>query len=170
MKEILLQLIDLIEKVSGVRYVSEDYGQIDFAPTERGTYAVKFPCVLVSVTNIEYSAQGRRTDTAIATIAIRVANDPVSIASGKAPDSHKQQAFAILDVIEAIDSAVHGYKAEAFRQLERKGLQKSIREDALREYTMYFQTSYVIEEIKQLRPLPTPPNITANRYQKGSDI
>lgn len=170
MKEILLQLIDLIEKVSGIRYVSEDYGQIDFMPTERGTYSVKFPCVLISVTNIEYSTQGRHTDMAIATIAIRVANDPASIASGKAPDSHKQQAFAILDVIEAIDSAVHGYKGDTFKQLQRQSVQKAIREDCLREYAMFFRTSYVIEEAKQLRPLPTPPNITANRYQKGSDI
>lgn len=101
---------------------------------------------------------------------IRVANDPISIASGKAPDRHKQQAFAILDVIEAIDSAVHGYKGETFKQLQRQGVQKSIREDSLREYTMYFRTTYVIEDEKQLRPLPTPPNITARRNQKGSDI
>lgn len=170
MKEILLQLIDLIEKTSAVRYVSEDYGQIDFTLEERGTYPVKFPCALISVTNIEYSTQGRYTDTAVATIAIRIANDPVSIASGKAPDRHKQQAFAILDIIEAIDSIVHGYKGDTFKQLQRQGVQKAIREDCLREYTMFFRTSYVIEEEKKLRPLPTPPNITAHRYQKGSDI
>lgn len=170
MKEILLQLIDLIGNVPGVNYVSEDYGQIDFIPAEHGTYPVKFPYALISVTNIEYSTQGRYTDTAVATIAIRVANDPMSIASGKAPDRHKQQAFAILDVIEAIDSAVHGYKGETFKQLQRQGVQKSIREDTLREYTMYFRTTYVIEDEKLLRPLPTPPNITARRYQKGSDI
>lgn len=170
MKEILLQLIDLIEKVPAVKYVSEDYGQIDFALAERSTYPVKFPCALISVTNIEYNAQGRYTDTAVATIAIRIADDPVLIASGKAPDRHKQQAFAILDIIEAIDSIVHGYKGDTFKQLQRQGIQKAIREDCLREYTMYFRTSYVIEEEKKLRPLPTPPNITAHRYQKGSDI
>lgn len=170
MKEILLQLIDLIEKVSGVMYVSEDYGQIDFTLTEHGTHPVKFPCALISVTNIEYNPQGKYTDTAVATIAIRVANDPVSIASGKAPERYKQQAFAILDVIEAIDSAVHGYKGDTFKQLQRQGVQKSIREDCLREYTMFFRTSYVIEKEKRLRSLPTPPNIRARRCQKGRDI
>lgn len=170
MKEILLQLIDLIEKVPGVRYVSEDYGQIDFTPTERGTYPVKYPCALISVTNIEYAPQGRHTYTAVPAIAIRVADNPLSIASGKAPDKHKQQAFAILDVIEAIDSAVHGYKGDTFKELQRQSVQKAIREDCLREYTMFFQTSYVIEDEKRLRPLPTPPNITGHRYQKGSDI
>lgn len=144
MKHILSAVMErLQEQVPDLQYISEDWGQLDFY---QDTPPVKFPCALISVSGIKFDSQTMGTRNATMTILIRVADAPAVSGTMAAPDSYRNRAFAIFDLLDDIGNALYGFSHdEEFNELEQKTITHYSREDAIREYAMLFETEYAID-------------------------
>lgn len=132
----------LQEQVPDLRYIAEDWGQLDFyneAPP------VKFPCALISVSNIKFESQTTGTRWATMTILIRVADAPAVSGTMAAPETYRNRAFAIFDLMDAIGHVLYAFGEDEFNELEQKTIAHYSREDAIREYAMLFETEYAID-------------------------
>ena len=132
----------LQEQVPDLRYIAEDWGQLDFyneAPP------VKFPCALISVSNIKFESQTTGTRWATMTILIRVADAPAVSGTMAAPETYRNRAFAIFYLMDAIGHVLYAFGEDGFNELEQKAIAHYSREDAIREYAMLFETEYAID-------------------------
>lgn len=142
MKHVLSAVMErLKEQVPDLQYISEDWGQLDFY--ER-TPPVKFPCALVSVSGINFESQTSDCRWATMTILIRVADAPAVSGGMAAPESYRNRAFAIFDLMDKIGTSLYAFGGEEFNEIEQKAVTHYNREDAIREYAMLFETGYAI--------------------------
>ena len=143
MKHILEAVMERVqEQVPDLRYIAEDWGQLDFyndAPP------VKFPCALISVSNIKFESQTAGTRWATMTILIRVADAPAVSGTMAAPEAYRNRAFAIFDLMDTIGNVLYAFGGDEFNELEQKTITHYSREDAIREYAMLFETEYAID-------------------------
>ena len=143
MKHILEAVMErLQEQVPDLRYIAEDWGQLDFyndAPP------VKFPCALISVSNIKFESQTAGTRWATMTILIRVADAPAVSGTMAAPEAYRNRAFASFDLMDTIGNVLYAFGGDEFNELEQKTITHYSREDAIREYAMLFETEYAID-------------------------
>lgn len=143
MKHVLEAVMErLQEQVPDLRYIAEDWGQLDFyneAPP------VKFPCALISVSNIKFESQTAGCRWATMTILIRVADAPAVSGTMAAPEAYRNRAFAIFDLMDAIGNVLYAFGGDEFNELEQKTITHYNREDAIREYAMLFETEYAID-------------------------
>lgn len=124
-----------------MRYIAEDWGQLDHydeAPP------VRFPCALVSVSRVRLEGRTAEARWGSMTILIRVADAPAVSGTMAAPESHRERAFAVLDLMDRIGDTLYAFGGEAFNELEQKEIIHYGREDAIREYAMTFETQYEI--------------------------
>lgn len=144
MKHILSAVMERLQtEVSELQYVSEDWGQLDFY---QDTPPVKFPCALISVSSINFESQTIGTRHATLTLLIRVADAPAVSGTMAAPESYRNRAFAIFDLLDDIGNALYGFSNdEEFNELDQKTITHYSREDAIREYAMLFETEYAID-------------------------
>lgn len=131
----------LLEEVPELRYVAEDWGQLDFYEDKP---PVKFPCALVSVSNIKFESQTAGVRYATMTVLIRVADAPSVSGTMAAPKEYRDRAFSILDLMDRIGNALYAFGGEDFDELEQREITHYGREDAIREYAMTFETAYAI--------------------------
>ena len=143
MKHILQAVMErLQEQVPDLRYIAEDWGQLDFyneAPP------VKFPCALISVSNIKFESHTVGCRWATMTILIRVADAPAVSGTMAAPETYRNRAFAIFDLMDTIGNVLYAFGGDEFNELEQKTITHYSREDAIREYAMLFETEYAID-------------------------
>jgi hypothetical protein len=134
-KRILNSIETILSTISGVRYIDIDWGQGD---SER--VAVKMPCALIDVKEInkDYRAvgivQGRKC-----TVEIRVIDINTTNTSAGAPQGQKEVYYAYLDLVERIEGAVSGAEGNRF---VFEGLNRVVREDHLREMVIRYSISW----------------------------
>lgn len=77
MESLILDLIDRISRqMPHVRVVDEDYGQLDMlGRTDRDTYPLVFPAVLVDASDTAWSNVAPRTQKGVATVRVRLIMD-----------------------------------------------------------------------------------------------
>ena len=63
------------EKIGGLSLIDEDYGQLEAIETDEDTYPVTFPCVLISMPEVDWKQLGGASQQGNCTVAIRVAID-----------------------------------------------------------------------------------------------
>lgn len=143
MKHILDSIMRrLQEQVPSLQYIAEDWGQLDFyddAPP------VKFPCALISVSTVRFEPQTMSSRWATMTILVRVADAPAVSGTMAAPESYRNRAFAIFDLMDAIGNALYAFGEDEFNPLEQKNITHYSREDAIREYALLFETSFAVD-------------------------
>lgn len=133
MKQMIQDIQDqLIQDVPALKYVDQDWGQLDFfSPSP-----VKFPCALIDIQSASYSNNGKLVQQGTATIVIRLFDLKLSNTSGKAPDKQKEKAKKIWELIEDVNKALHG------QNFLQKGYGLPMREQMRRTKRMegYYQT------------------------------
>lgn len=146
MKALIQAIQSKIQTVTGVNYVDEDWGQLDyFSPN----FPVKFPCVLIDVTNATYSNIGQdkqaapiNRQMADATISLTIANLKLTNSSGMAPQFQKDNTWSIHELIEEIHKVIQGYKAtDNATALIRVGMNRTKRDDGVQEYMVRYSLS-----------------------------
>ena len=143
MKRILNAVMPrLKEQVTDLRYIAEDWGQLDYS---NDAPPVKFPCALVSVSNVKFESQTMERRYASMTILIRVADAPLVCGTMAAPEAYRERAFAIFDVMDEIGRCLYAFGGEEFNEIEQQSITHYSREDAIREYAMTFDTEYCVE-------------------------
>lgn len=142
MKEIIQEIMsELQAKVPELAYIAEDWGQLDYyneAPP------VKFPCALISVSSVDFESLTHSRREAKMNLQIRVADAPTVSGTMAAPESYRKRAFAIIDLMDAIGNTLYGFEDDRFNEIEQVSITRREREDAIREYAMFFETSFCI--------------------------
>ena len=117
MKALIKNIQTRLATLTDLKYVDEDWGQLDyFSPN----FPVQWPCVLIDITNAEYSNIGRdkkvipiERQQAEAVFSFTVANLKLTNTSAKAPVTQKDNAWSIWDLIEEIHKKLQGFNPSA---------------------------------------------------------
>ena len=143
----------IAESAPGVKYLSEDWGQLDFYQNHP---PVQWPCLLYDVSAFDYSDRGQLAQEAVGTITVRVADYNAVNTSALAPEHTAP--LVILEVISDVYKALQGLDGETFSALRRTKLVRVRREDGIREYEMTFKTSFTdngaMRTYTSVRPAP----------------
>lgn len=146
MDVLLNNIQEQLKTVVGLKYVDEDWGQLDYYSPN---FPVQWPCALTDVSSANYSDIGKnRKQTPInrqqatCMFSVTIANLKLTNSSGFAPATQKEAAFNIQKLIEDVHKVLHGFKpAENAGGLFRSGRQRVKRDDGVQEYTITYNFS-----------------------------
>jgi len=127
MKATLKSIYDQIKTASVIKWIDEDYGQIDNY-TDRPP--VQFPAALVSI-NQNYKSAGGTIYDVTTTIKVRVAHDRFSQRSAMAPEQAITETLNKLSQAEAVRDALQGFENDSCGQLYLKGFETEPRSDGI---------------------------------------
>nr|DAN20579.1 MAG TPA: hypothetical protein [Caudoviricetes sp.] len=144
-QNILEDLIEKINKVSGLRYCGEDWGQLNFEQPP-----VDFPCALVDIMDAGYTSQSKGVQTAEITISVTVADIRYNGITANLPARQAEQEFSIFTLIENVNRQIHGHGGVSYNRLSRASMKKILREDSIREFLITYKTSYTDSTAKEL--------------------
>lgn len=155
MKEVFNDIQYALKFIPGLRYIGEDWGQLNFEQPP-----VDFPCVLIDLGSALFSSAGRNTQQVEATVSITIADLRFNGITPNLPDREKEKAFEIFDLIDKVNKQLHGHGGETYSRLCRVSLKKMLREDAVREFVISYKFSYtddsampVLTKIQNIPPL-----------------
>ena len=143
MKVVLQNIQDILTAIPELRYIDEDWGQLDdYSPNP----PTQFPLALIDIGNLQYSDIGKdRSATpqnrqmATGTIVISIANLKLTNTSGKAPQTQKNQAWSIWDIIQGIHEKLHGIVVGGSAgAMMRTATKKVKRDDGIQEYEVTY--------------------------------
>lgn len=155
---------------SGLLYIDEDWGQMDYYDSP----PVKFPCALIEVQDADYSDDGDLQQRGVLTVVVKLYLLKLSNTSNKAPQSQKNNAKKGWAICERVNQLLHGqeFLSEGFGVPIRKKMRKVKREDGIYERDIVYTIGFVDNSCVPIRKTtPATPKIravtTAIAYQKG---
>jgi hypothetical protein len=143
-KEVIQLIKAEIATVAGLKYVDEDWGQLDYYSPN---HPVKWPCVLMDVTGVNFSDIGfekkrepEHRQMAEATLSLTVANLKLTNTSGNAPILQKENAHSIWDLINDLHKKLQGFRPGPLNGiLIRSALRRVKRDDGVQEYNVTYK-------------------------------
>ncbi|BFM42690.1 hypothetical protein CFS9_13310 [Flavobacterium sp. CFS9] len=147
MKAFLENVQAKMRNVSELKSIDEDWGQLDsYSPNP----PAKFPCGLIDITNLIFSNIGKDNNanpihrqTGEGTITFIIADLKLSNTSFHAPQSQKDNAWKIWEIIEKIHQEFHGWRpVELSGALMRTGLRRIRRDDGIQEYQVTYSIGF----------------------------
>lgn len=151
----------LMKDVPALKYIDQDWGQMDFFQTP----PVKYPCALIDIQSAEYSDQGELIQQSNTRVVIRIFDVPLSNSSGRAPNNQKQNARKIWTLIKDINKSLHGqnFLQEGHGLPMRKGMRRTKREDGCIQTDLYYQIQSTDASCKPTtKEAVAQPNITVS--------
>lgn len=142
-KEVLQNIQNKLETIPAIRYIDEDWGQLDdYSPNP----PTQFPLVLIDIGNLQFSDIGKdksvvpqNRQMATGTIVLSIANLKLTNSSGRAPQTQKDKAWAIWDIVESVHAKLHGVAVGGSAgALMRTNMRKVKRDDGIQEYEVTY--------------------------------
>lgn len=133
----------LTQNVPELKYIDENWGQLD----EYAQYPpVKWPCAIIDMPSIQFSNIGidcsrtpQHRQQGEANISISIANLKLGNTSANAPNTQKQQARSIWDIIEKVHACMQGFRPNNNTgALIRTNMQRTQRDDGVQEYNVTY--------------------------------
>jgi hypothetical protein len=143
MKEVIIAVKEKLANLPSLRYVDEDWGQLDaYSPN----FPVQWPCALIDLADNQFSNTGRVLGSTpenrqenIFKMIVRVANLRLGNSSAKAPLPQKTLAYSVWDEIAKVHAALHGWRpTDNGGQLIRESITRAVRDDGVQEYIIVF--------------------------------
>jgi hypothetical protein len=137
------QIIDdvttrLALKVPALKYIDEDWGQLDFYQPHP---PVKWPCALVDVVSATWTNSGHLQQLGLLQVKVRIADLRLSNSSQRAPLTQKVAADSIFVLLRNVYIALHGFTGgQNYSALIRTNNSRIRREDGVRIYEITFTT------------------------------
>lgn len=155
MDTILLNVMERLETIAELQYVSEDWGQLNFEQPP-----VNWPCALVDFGEVKYTQAGRQTQQADAILNITVADIRFDGLNTRLPEKNRDRIGELFRIIEKVNNVIHGYGTGSHSRFQRIALKKIIREDAVREFLITYRFGFTDQSaMTEYTNRPTPPNI-----------
>jgi hypothetical protein len=127
----------LAQEVGQLKYVDEDWGQLDYYSTHP---PVQWPCCLLDISSVQWSNQGKLQQLGTATIAITIAQLRLTNTSAQAPATQRSEVWAIHGILQSVHQALHGYQPTgAGSCLYRRSTQRQKRDDGIQQYLLTYQ-------------------------------
>ncbi|MBP7174056.1 MAG: hypothetical protein KBA33_08340 [Cloacibacterium sp.] len=143
MKTILESIQKKIAEIPELKYVDENWGQIDYYSPNM---PVQWPCCLIDIQNGDFSNIGKdlsKKPTARQmgqlSIKIIVANLKLSNTSFNAPLSQKNNAWIVFELVQKIHEKLHGFSPVTnCSKMLRSNFQRTLRDDGVQEYAILY--------------------------------
>lgn len=138
----MTNLIDSINarieaQVAALKYIDENWGQLDYYGPNM---PVKWPCCLSDADTVIWRNLGNKQQEGTAVITLQVANLKLTNTSQKAPATQRNQVRRVLDIIQDIHQALHGWApVPGASLLYRKGQQRVKRDDGIQQYQLIYE-------------------------------
>jgi hypothetical protein len=148
-KEILEAIQNRVGEAETKFFVDEDWAQLDIDAINP---PVKFPCVLIDVSDIDFSNIGQdRTQTprqrqnGLLSIRFTVATKKLSNTSRNAPQSQKDNAWKIYEYLEEIHALLHGWcpVPQKSGKLERQNFSGISNSHGMQQKTVQYDLSVI---------------------------
>ncbi|HBX45544.1 hypothetical protein [Limibacterium fermenti] len=155
MKQVIQNIQDkLMNEVSTLKYVDQDWGQMDFYTKP----PVKFPCALIDIQAAQYSNIGDFTQQGVITVVIRLFDMKLSNSSNGAPDNQKENARKIWSLIEDVNKALHGqnFLQEGYGLPIREQMRRTKRDDGCYQTELYYTIQFR-DDTCAASPIPVSP-------------
>lgn len=149
-KHILTAVQSALMKSGKLRYIGEDWGQLD----DYEMKPVSFPCALIGFQNATYHSQLIGRQDATLTITVRIASMHVR-SSSAAPDPNSN--FDCYVLANELSGVLHGLGDDYFTPLVRQSMNKSRRNDGVKELVVTFATA-IVDDTGAKRFTESPPN------------
>jgi hypothetical protein len=142
-KQVLKSIQDILTTIPELKYIDEDWGQLDdYSPNP----PTQFPLALIDIGSLQFSDIGRdataspqNRQMATGTIVISIANLKLSNTSARAPQSQKNNAWSIWDIVQSVHEKLHGVKVESSAgAMMRTAMRKVKRDDGIQEYEITY--------------------------------
>lgn len=137
LKEVFKDIQERLKTIPGFRYIGEDWGQLNFEQPP-----VDWPCALIDLGEVAYTSAGQGRQQTEATVNITIADLRYNGLTPNLPQPDQDKAFEIFDLIDKVNTCLHGTGGEHYSRLCRVSLKKILREDAVREFIMTYKFSY----------------------------
>lgn len=143
MKAVLKNIQDILAVIPALKYVDEDWGQLDdYSPNP----PTQFPLALIDVGSLQYSDIGKdkgatpqNRQMATGTIVISIANLKLTNTSARAPQTQKDQAWTIWNIVESVHVKLHGVViGGSAGAMMRTAMRKVKRDDGIQEYEVTY--------------------------------
>ena len=154
MKEVILSIQHrLSAQVPELKYIDQDWGQIDFYNPP----PVKFPCALIDIQSVQYSNTGELVQYGTASLVIRLFDYRLSNSSQSAPESQKQNALKIWQLIEDVNKALHGqnFLPVGFGLPIREQMRRTKRNEGFYQTELFYSVQFTD---KSCQPIKKPAN------------
>jgi hypothetical protein len=145
----------LTEKVTALKYVDEDWGQLDdYSPN----FPVKWPCALVDCFSASYENMGNKVQMGLCTIRVIIAGVKLSNSSAQAPVNQKEKSLSFYVLMKDVYKALHGFTGHNhYSALIRISERRLPRNDGVRAHEMLFTV-----EIKDIQAKPQKITVASN--------
>ena len=143
MKLVLQNIQNILTTIPELIYVDEDWGQLDdYSPNP----PTQFPLVLIDIGSLQFSDIGKDRNAvpenrqmATGTIVLSIANLKLTNTSGRAPQTQKNAAWSIWDIIENVHKKIHGVVVGGTAgAMLRTNMRKVKRDDGIQEYEVTY--------------------------------
>lgn len=158
MKEIIQQIQNRLTKnVPELKYVDQDWGQMDFYPNP----PVKFPCALIDIQSVQYTNAGEFVQQGTAVVVIRLFDIRLSNSSQAAPETQKENAKKVWQLIEDVNKALHGqnFLQAGYGLPMREQLRRTKRDDGCYQTELFYTVQFTdttcqptLENVKPVTP------------------
>ncbi|WP_281233489.1 hypothetical protein [Flavobacterium gelatinilyticum] len=147
MKTFLESVQEKLSKVTALKYIDEDWGQLDsYSPNP----PAKFPCALIDITSLDFTNLGKdnsaspvNRQTGEGTITFIVADLKLSNTSHLAPQSQKDNAWSIWTIMEDLHKEIHGWRpVNTSGALMRVRHRRIRRDDGIQEYQITYSIGF----------------------------
>ena len=141
MKEVIQDIQNkLAAKVPALQYIDQDWGQMNFYAQS----PVKFPCALIDIQSATYSNTGGLVQQGTTTVVIRLFDMKLSNSSNSAPESQREKAKKIWQLIEDVNKALHGqqFLQNGFGKLIRGEMRRTKRDDGCYQTELYYTVGF----------------------------
>ncbi|WP_264522157.1 hypothetical protein [Flavobacterium sp. N1994] len=143
MKAVLQNIQSILTNVPQLKYIDEDWGQLDdYSPNP----PTQFPLVLIDIGSLQYSDISKdrsltpvNRQMATGTIVLSIANLKLTNTSARTPQSQKDNSWSIWDIVEDIHKKLHGISVEGSAgAMMRTNIRKVKRDDGIQEYEVTY--------------------------------
>lgn len=136
-KETLNAIEMALKPISDIKYINEDWGQIDYYTQP----PVLWPCVLLDCEVVDYATMSGNLQSGEGIITIRIA-DYRNLQQANARATNIEPRYEFFDLVDKIHKQLQGLSSVTFTPLDRRGLNRSRRDDAIREFRLTYKFSF----------------------------
>ena len=82
----------------------------------------------------------------VVSVVVRIDDAPSVTGNVAAPESYRNRAFAIFDLLEEVGESLNGLSGDTFKRFSLESIYRENRQDFIREYSMTFETGFTLKE------------------------
>lgn len=154
MEQILENIQSELSGITELKYIAPNWGQLDEVNPP-----LIFPCAIIDIEEIDYTEKARGTQTATAILSVTIADRPSQNTSYQAPAQLKTQFYRIFDLISSASKTLYAYTSPLHSKLVRMSLKRQLRDDNIKEYTLFFKLAYNENLSEPMQYVPVKPVI-----------